>query len=525
MTKHNLGAILLVLLCVLANACGDVGEPGFDATPGTVEPDDNDGAGGNDAASGVGGEIDLCVNVSCDDENPCTVDGACNPNTGECEGGGLEPVDEVCDPNGNAFCNDVGECVECNRTAQCAGDGNACTAAVCEDGFCSTVNVGGVCDYMGQPGVCENGECVDAGLCAPVRCGDKNQCTIDGACDPSRGTCGAQVNASIDTRCDQSGGRFCDGSGSCVYCNDAAQCDDGNDCTTDTCATGWTHECTNEPVPEGTLCGSGQAVCIQGQCASDSLGRETLSGSASDLAQGLYSIRSGPELWGLSGFYFNFLGAGVDHGIKRLQPGFFIEDAPSSPGAETAILASYEDSNGEADYTWTLDGQQLPFGTERYTVSGFNEYGFGINRRIGPLPPDMVPVLLGFDLRRVRDRNVETVEIRVYGSFNHVYIEHIFEEAGQDDPYWYQVDYALVPADRVVGTSHYVDPIPRVGSHTEAIDAQQPVLQGFRIECHSGDLPVDQLGVRLVDGEAKVWLNDRHDNDIFKWEVWWADLQ
>ncbi len=576
MTKHDLGAILLVLLCVLANACGDVGEPGFDATPGTVEPDDNDGAGGNDGASGVGGEIDLCVNVSCDDENPCTVDGACNPNTGECEGGGLEPVDQVCDPNGNAFCNDVGECVECNRTAQCADDGNACTAAVCEDGFCSTVGVGGVCDYMGQPGVCENGECVDADLCdpslcqdlgpcvqdncdpangtctyldapngtecsvnryagecvfgqcdlcAPVRCDDKNQCTIDGTCDPSTGTCGGQVNASIDTRCDQSGGRFCDGSGSCVYCNDAAQCDDGNDCTTDTCATGSMHECTNEPVPDGTLCGSGQAVCIRGQCASDSLGRETLRGSASDLAQGLYSIRSGPELWGLSGFYFNFLGAGVDHGIKRLQPGFFVEDAPSSPGAETAILASYEDSNGEADYTWTLDGQQLPFGTERYTVSGYNQYGYGLSRRIGPIPPDMVPVLLGFDLRRVRDRNVETVKIRLYAAYGQVYLQHVFEEAGQDDPYWYQVDYALVPADRVVGTSHYADPIPRVGSHTEAIDAQQPVLQGFRIECDSGDLPVDQLGVRLVGGEAKVWLNDRHDNDIFKWEVWWADLQ
>ena len=88
-----------------------------------------------------------------------------------------------------------------------------------------------------------------------------------------------------------------------------------------------------------------------------------------------------------------------------------------------------------------------------------------------------------------------------------------------------QIDYALVPADRVVQTSSYADPLPRVGSHTEAIDAQQPVLQGFRIECLYGDLPVDQLGVRLVGGEAKVWLNDRHDNDLFEWQVWWADLQ
>lgn len=569
MTKSDLGAILLVLLCVLVNACGNVEEQGFDATR------EASGADDDDAAGEFGGEIDLCEGVSCDDGNPCTVDGACNPNTGECEGGGLVPVDEVCGPDGSGFCNDVGDCVECNRTAQCAYHGSACTAAVCEDGFCSTVDVGGVCDYAGEPGVCENGECVDADLCDPylcedlgpcvqdgcnpasgtckyleapdgkacsvdgyegecaagqcdlcanVRCDDNNQCTVDGTCDPSTGACDRQVDAPIDTPCDQSGGRFCDGWGTCVDCNDSAQCDDGNECTADACATGSRRECVNEPVQDGTLCGSGQAVCIRGQCVNDSLERETLSGRASDLSQGIYEIRGGPEQWGLAGFYFNFLGAGVDHGIKRLQPGFFVEDVPSSPGAETAILAGYEDSKGEADYTWTLDGQQLPFGTERHMFSGYNQYGFGSNQPIAELPPGMVPVLLGFDLRRVRDRNVETVEIRLISRYGQIYLQHVFEEAGGDDPYWFQVDYALVPAERVVSTSYYADPMPRIGSHTEEIDAKQPVLQGFRIECHTGDLPVDQLGLRLIGGEARVWLNDRHDNDVFKWEVWWADL-
>jgi hypothetical protein len=367
-----------------------------------------------------------------------------------------------------------------------------------------------------------SGEC---DLCAPVRCDDNNQCTIDGACDPFTGACGRQLDAPIDTPCNQSGGRFCDGWGSCVDCNDAAQCDDGNDCTTDTCATGSTQQCTNQALADGTLCGSGQAVCIKGQCVSDSLERMTLTGTASDLAHGLYEIRSGPEQWGLAGFYFNFLASGADYGIKRLHPGFFVEDVSSSPGEETAIVAGYENSNGKADYSWTLDGQKLPFGTERRTISGYNEYGYGINRLIEKHPPGTVPVLLGFDLRRVRDRNVETVAVHIYARYGGIYLQQIFEEAGGDDPYWYQVHYALVPVERVVSTSHYADPFPRIGSHTEAIDAQHPVLQGFRIECHTGDLPVDQLGLRLVNGEARVWLNDRHDNDVFKWEAWWANLQ
>jgi len=135
--------------------------------------------------------------VPCDDGNPCTVDG-CNPADGLCLHDSAQMIGSGCS-DGDACtiqekCNAQGECV--GLTTVC-DDANPCTKDSCDSGT-------GQCVFAPQPGdpcddanVCtENDTCTDKGECKGVGqdCDDKNPCTVDncipgGACDhvPAQG--------------------------------------------------------------------------------------------------------------------------------------------------------------------------------------------------------------------------------------------------------------------------------------------------------------------------------------------------
>jgi hypothetical protein len=107
---------------------------------------------------------------------------------------------------------------------------------------------------------------VDGGMhCAQVGCTDGNDCTVDGVCSLFEGVCNGQGNEPVDTACSQDGGSFCDGEGSCVECNEDAQCAliIMEDCLEPpTCVN---NECPiPDPLPDGTPCRIGQ--CQQGEC-------------------------------------------------------------------------------------------------------------------------------------------------------------------------------------------------------------------------------------------------------------------
>ncbi len=224
-----------------------------------------------------------CDSVDCDDGNECTIDGTCNISTGQCEGGQDAQEDVPCEATG--VCDDAGNCVECNRPQQCDDD-NTCTQDVCSDGgSCDHESVTGrACDYMGgsqngvcdaqgscgaapptcnpnpcedtgsdctenvcipadgscslqtldagacndapggNPGTCEAGLCV--GLCDGEVCDDGNDCTDDGTCNPANGRCDDREDEPSGASCDQDGGQYCNGAGSCVQCTTATHCDD-----------------------------------------------------------------------------------------------------------------------------------------------------------------------------------------------------------------------------------------------------------------------------------------------------------
>lgn len=180
------------------------------------------------------------ADTDCSDDNECTNDtcsgGSCTfaastsgstCTDGVCNGNAAEPLciqcldDSMC--SGETSRCDVasGACVACLSPVEC-DDGNECTSDACTSGACSNNSVpvssactGGVCDASTPP------------MCA--------ECVDNGQCGGATPTCIA---------------------GSCAQCAANSDCDDGNECTSDSCGGG---TCTNTPGATGSACTAG--VC------------------------------------------------------------------------------------------------------------------------------------------------------------------------------------------------------------------------------------------------------------------------
>src|SRR5262249_19063831 len=78
----------------------------------------------------------------------------------------------------------------------------------------------------------------------------------DKACTAETCTSGVPGHPALplDTPCTQNGGAFCDGSGSCVQCNDVSQCTAGNACQTRLCTVAGA--CGFAPVAKGPWVGN-----------------------------------------------------------------------------------------------------------------------------------------------------------------------------------------------------------------------------------------------------------------------------
>lgn len=124
-----------------------------------------------------------------------------------------------------AFCDPfAGQCVACFVDTDCTDD-NECTSDACSEGACTYVASAGGSDCAG--GVC-NGDAAEP-MC--IQCLDDDMCSGDTA------------------RCDVA-------SGTCVACLSPAECDDGNECTSDACTSG---VCSNNTLAVSSACSGG--VC------------------------------------------------------------------------------------------------------------------------------------------------------------------------------------------------------------------------------------------------------------------------
>ncbi len=171
-----------------------------------------------------------------DDQNPCTVD-TCDAASGVRHAAAVDGSScadsDAC--NGAETCK-AGACLP--GAALIVDDGNPCTVDGCD-------RVAGVTHVAAPDGTlcadgnrCNGDELCGAGLCrsgTPPSVDDSNPCTLD-ACDSLQGVTHQPVpsgsSCSNGNACD--GVETCSSSGSCVQ-GAAAQTDDSNPCTLDTC--------------------------------------------------------------------------------------------------------------------------------------------------------------------------------------------------------------------------------------------------------------------------------------------------
>ncbi len=224
--------------------------------------------------------------LDCDDGNPCTTDG-CDPSSGcthtpnalpcsdnnactsgdHCSGGSCQPGAPLdCDDGNNCTTDGCNPATGCTHVANSAGcsDGNVCTTG----------------DH------CAGGACVSSGA---LDCADNNPCTTDG-CSAATGCYHVPNNAPCDdgdacTAPDQCSGGACQG-GAPVDCNDGidctvdscnqatgckhtpddAACDDANPCTDDTCSVDAGCQHTNNTAS----CDDGDDCTTNDQCSAGS---------------------------------------------------------------------------------------------------------------------------------------------------------------------------------------------------------------------------------------------------------------
>lgn len=199
--------------------------------------------------------------VNCDDGNPCT-DDSCHPQEGcvhlanavECDDSNACTTGDVC-----AAGNCLGEgSLECD-------DSNPCTKDIClPGGGCQYEKIDAAC-FDGNP--CTQDDFCSDGLCQPglqKECDDANPCTDD-VCDDT----GACVHTANQAGCDDSNpctvGDHCSGS-KCLPTG-AEDCNDDDICTTDYChpITGCTHELNTVPCDDGSAC-TVKDICELGEC-------------------------------------------------------------------------------------------------------------------------------------------------------------------------------------------------------------------------------------------------------------------
>ena len=190
---------------------------------------------------------------------------ACESATGECV--------ELANNEGYA-CDDGDPCTVGDKciAGECGGgvpvscdDQNPCTTQYCDDGVgCvyqdnfSTCSDGDVCTVND---LCSGGECIGG---ASLKCDDGNECTAD-SCDSAVGC----VHVAAAGECDDGNacteGDHCQG-GKCVFTS-GTDCNDGNPCTQDTCAPwgGCTYQVIAGACDDGDPC-TVNDTCVNGAC-------------------------------------------------------------------------------------------------------------------------------------------------------------------------------------------------------------------------------------------------------------------
>lgn len=211
------------------------------------------------------GECLTYTEVNCDDHNPCTVD-SCDPESG-CAFDNAE--------NGTG-CNDLDPCTKndvctdgvCSGTSVSCEDSNPCTHDVCSsNGVCENIPLSG--ESCEDDNLCTSASICDAGVCVAIEntdCDDQDPCTND-KCYPASGceyTGRTGNSCSDDNICTV--GEVCR-AGVCEAGEHQLECTDDDPCTINMCESEF--GCVVVPMDDWDVCDVDprvSEVCIQGDC-------------------------------------------------------------------------------------------------------------------------------------------------------------------------------------------------------------------------------------------------------------------
>ena len=237
-------------------------------------PCDADGSVCTQADACKGGQCSKGAALNCDDGNPCTAD-TCDSIKG-CE---HAVVSGSCDADGSA-CTKNDSCVagKCIAGAPMScDDGNPCTVDGCvaKSGSCTHDPAkleGQSCDADGS--ACTVGDICTDGACKagkPTMCADGNACTLDG-CDAKSGQCTFDSQALQDKACngDDDGctvGDVCKG-GSCVVGAKATCPKPAEQCQIAACVSkgAASFACANVAKADVSPCSDGDACTVVDFC-------------------------------------------------------------------------------------------------------------------------------------------------------------------------------------------------------------------------------------------------------------------
>jgi len=218
---------------------------------------------------------------------------------------------------------------------------------------------------------------------------------------------------------------------------------------------------------------------------------------------------------GLAGFKLNFAGT-VDHEINDVE-------VRQNSNVVDLDYSGYG-SSGNHTYYWQVDRQELPPGTTFHTISGRGDFWV---KKVMENINGYIPVIRGFDFHFTNgEHHLNIILLNVYKNpeDDRLNIDVWFCDKNLDDPFDYTVEYALIPDDRIRSSGHASgDGVKKSDSKTNP--AVNPVLQGFYLDFESGDHEIDELGAMVTPGTTTVWYNDINDDDKFRWDVWWVDVQ
>lgn len=217
----------------------------------------------DDACDPTTGQCAFTPNTApCDDSKPCTQGEACS--NGECTGG-----TSICDPcASDADCEKQDDGNKCNGVLMCVNQqcvdapNSAVNCATMPEVACKTPSCDpatGQCIYIenadgsdcNDANACTKEDKCDKGVCrgTPLTCNDGNDCTLD-SCDADKG---CQTTKAAD-------GLECEDNDLCTS-DDA--CVDGQCKGLDVCACTTNEDCI--PFEDGNLC-NGTLQCVSGKC-------------------------------------------------------------------------------------------------------------------------------------------------------------------------------------------------------------------------------------------------------------------